>query len=413
MNEAAFPRRPDHERIALVLQGGGALGAYQVGVYQALEEHGFAPDWIAGTSIGSINGAIIAGNPAGERLSQLEGFWRAVSHADFWDVARMPDDLRQLYSGWSALGTTLAGRPGFFTPRLSHPLAVLATDSAETASYYDTTALRALLERVIDFELLNRGPIRFSLGAVHITTGKLRYFDSRYQRIGPEHVMASSALPPAFPAVRVDGELYWDGGIYSNTPLEIVLDDFPRVDTLCFMIALFNPAGPEPRSLPEVWTRRKDIMYGTRARQHIAAYCRIHNLRRAIQVLYERLPAAIRNEPEIAALAELGCHTTMEIVRLMYAPRDWELATKGMDFSWAAIEERWTQGYRDATRVLKRAAWLEPVPPHVGVVVHDLPPEEVRVGGRIETPARHHPNPVKEEDRPVTIDNPLKNELAS
>lgn len=372
MNKTEFPKRPDHKRVALVLQGGGALGAYQVGVYQALEEHGFTPDWVAGTSIGAINAALIVGNQPGDRLARLEEFWRTVSRTDGWEAVPLPDDLRQFHSQWSVLATVLEGRPGFFAPRWPNPF---NPGSAETASYYDTSELRKTLQRLIDFDLINDCPTRLSLGAVQVTTGRLRYFDNQIERIGPEHIMASGALPPSFPAVRVDEKLYWDGGIYSNTPLEVVLDDQPRVDTLCFMVALFNPAGPEPHSIPEVQTRHKDIMYGTRYKQHIENYCRLHNLRRAVRALYERLPQAVQDEPEMAELAKQSCHTTMDIVALFYAARHWELAIKDGDFSWTAIEERRAQGYDDTCGVLKRAAWLEPVPPHVGVAVHEVPHE--------------------------------------
>jgi NTE family protein len=370
-----FPKRPQIKRVALVLQGGGALGAYQVGVYQALQEHGFSPDWVAGTSIGAINAAIIAGNPAGSRFTRLQEFWRSMSRPGFWDITAPLGAARQFTSLSSALEAVLLGQKGFFTPRLLDPLAACTVGSAEAASFYDTSELRGTLLRLADFELINRRAMRLSLGAVHVRTGRLRYFDNEFERLGPEHVMASGALPPGFPAVRVDGELYWDGGVYSNTPLEIVLDDMPRVNTLCFMVDLFNPAGPEPRSIAEVLVRHKDIMYATRSRQHIEAYCKTHNLRRAVDAIYQRLPREQRADPEMKALAELGCHTTMEIVHFGYPGRDWELVSKDIDFSSAAIEERWRQGYRDALRAVERAAWLDPVPPHTGVVVHELPPE--------------------------------------
>jgi NTE family protein len=367
--------KPTGKRIALVLQGGGALGAYQAGIYQALEEHGLAPDWIAGASIGAINGAIIAGNPVGRRLDRLHEFWHTVALPDLWGAGYLPQAGRQIHSAWSFMAAALTGRPGFFTPRWPSALHPLNGGSPETASYYDTAPLRRLLERLVDFDTLNADTLRLSVGVVNVTTAKPRYFDNRAERLGPEHIMASAALPPAFPAVRIDRELYWDGGIYSNTPLEVVLDVHPRVNTLCFMAALFNPAGPEPRSLPEVEARHKDIIYGTRFERHIETYCRLHHLRRAVMALYERLPREARRDPEVRALAELGCHTTMELVPLIYAARDWELAHKDADFSHTAIEERWAQGYRDASRALEQAPWLQPAPPLAGVVVHHIAPE--------------------------------------
>jgi NTE family protein len=375
MESTQWPQRPTDKRVALVLQGGGALGAYQAGVFQALDEHGFCPDWVAGTSIGAINSAIVAGNAPENRVARLREFWETVAQEDFWGVARMPDAARQAYSSWSALGAMVAGRPDFFVPRPFNPQAAFPVGSAETASYYDTAPLRGLLERLIDFDLLNGGSVRLSVGAVNVTTGTQRYFDTKVDRICPEHIMASGALPPGFPAVRVEGELYWDGGIYSNTPLEIVLDDLPRHDTLCFMIALFNPAGPEPRSLAEVESRRKDITYASRAREHIEAFSGTHNLRRAVRALYKALPEELRQEPEFRALADLGCYTTMHIVQLIYPTRPWESAFKDVDFSRASIEDRWALGHRDASRMLRQSPWLEPVSRHTGVVVLDLPPE--------------------------------------
>ena len=374
MNTDDRPTRPKDKRIAMVLQGGGALGAYQVGVYQALEEHGFMPDWIAGTSIGAINGALIAGNSKENRLGRLEEFWRTVSRKDFFAAERLPDPARQAYGFWSALATVWSGQPGFFTPRPFPPFTATPTSSAETASYYDTTPLRDLLSRLVDFDLLNSNGMRYSLGTVHVKTGRLRYFDTRFDRIGAQHVLASGALPPGFPAVNVDDELFWDGGIYSNTPLEIVLDDHPRRDTLCFMVDLFNAAGPEPRSIPEVLTRQKDIQYATRSRDHIETYKKIHNLRRAVRELHARLEVQQQQDADVKSLAALGCHTTMQIVHLTYPEPAWELSSKDVDFSWSAIDERWQRGYADAMRALRDAPWEKPVPPHAGVVVYEVSP---------------------------------------
>ena len=336
--------RPSDKRITLVLQGGGALGAYQVGVFQALEEYGYTPDWIAGTSIGAINGALIAGNSAENRLPRLEQFWRTVARQDFYSPDKLPELARQAYGFWSAMAAVWTGQPGFFTPRPFPPFTPTPSVTAQSASYYDTAPLRELLLSLANFELLNNNGVRFSLGAVHVKTGRLRYFDNRFQTIGPQHVMASGALPPGFPAVEVEGELYWDGGVYSNTPLEVVLDDYPRRNTLCFMVDLFDASGPEPRSIPEVLTRQKDIQFATRSREHIQTYRKIHNLRRAVRELHAKLDEKARDDPYLQSLASLGCHTTMQIVHLTYPEPRWELSSKDADFSWAAIEDRWQQG---------------------------------------------------------------------
>lgn len=368
-----FPTRPGTRRVALVLQGGGALGAYQVGAFQALDEHGFAPDWVGGTSIGAINGAIIAGNPPGRRFERLQRFWNTVVQEDPLDLRRFPDAVRQVYSFWTAMAAFVVGRPRFFSPHPFVPFRLGEAGSAETASFYDARPLRELLLELVDFDYLNSGSVRFSLGAVHVTSGRLRYFDSAFQRIGVEHVLASSALPPAFPPVRVDGELYWDGGLYSNTPLDIVLDDHPRVNTLCFMIDLWTRCGEEPHSISQTLDRQKDIMYASRSEQNIETYQALHNLRRVIRELYGNLPESRRDDPEMKKLADRGCHTTMDIVHLGNRDRDWELVSKDVDFSRTAIDERWQLGYADAMRVLERAAWVEPVDPMIGVVVHPMP----------------------------------------
>jgi NTE family protein len=368
-----FPIRPGTERVALVLQGGGALGAYQVGVFQALDERGFTPNWVGGTSIGAINGALIAGNPPGRRLERLRRFWDTVVHEDPLDLRRMPATARQAYSYWSTMAALFTGRPGFFSPHPFIPFGVGDAGSTEMASFYDTAPLRALLLELIDFDQLNNGEIRFSVGAVHVTSGQLRYFDNAFQPIGIEHIMASSALPPGFPPVRVDGELYWDGGICSNTPLAMVLDDYPRVNTLCFMVDLWSARGAEPRSISQAMNRHKDILYASRSEQNIDTYLAMHHLRRIIMELYEHLPAQKRREPAMRKLAESGCHTTMDIVHLGNQARDWELALKDADFSRTAFDERRDLGYSDAARVLDLAAWMQPADPLAGVVVHNLP----------------------------------------
>jgi NTE family protein len=372
-----FPIRPGTERIALVLQGGGALGAYQVGVYQALEERGFAPNWVGGTSIGAINGALIAGNRPGERLARLERFWDTVARDDLFDLTYASATMRQAHSYWSTMAALLAGRPRFFVPHPFLPFGVGDAGSVDMSSFYDTRPLRDLLLELIDFDYLNSGAVHFSLGAVHVTSGQLRYFDNQFHPIGVEHIMASSALPPGFPAVRVDGELYWDGGICSNTPLAMVLDDYPRVNTLCFMVDLWSARGAEPRSISQAMNRHKEILYASRSEQNIDAYLSLHHLRRIILELYENLPAEKRRDPAMRKLAEWGCHTTMDIVHLGNEAREWELALKDADFSRTAVAERRTLGYTDAASVLELAAWMQPADPLAGVVVHNPPRVEV------------------------------------
>jgi NTE family protein len=273
----------------------------------------------------------------------------------------MPAEPRQFLSQMSATCAMLAGVPDFFAPKWP-VLNLMAGGSARDVSFYETAQLRNTLKTLIDFQLMNEGPMRLSMSAVEVTTGRPTYFDNRKQRIGPEHVLASGALPPGFPAVDIDGKLYW----------EVVLEDEPRRDTLCFMVDLWNPVGPDPRNLAEVLTRHKDLTYASRFLQHIESYRAIHDLRNAVRFLHDLLPKERRDDPAVAAVAALGCATTMNIVHLGYPEEDWELAYKDVDFSWYRTQERWQRGYSDAARALEQAAWLEPVPAEIGVVVHEL-----------------------------------------
>ena len=264
-----WPRgRPPFERIALLLQGGGALGAYQGGVYEALAEAGLHPDWTAGISIGAINAALIAGNPPEERADRLRRFWELVSSPGYGDgLAPLlnGDSGRTLLNQWSAGQALSLGAPGFFAPRLLTPW-LCPHGSIEATSYYDTRPLRATLEQLVDFDRINSGAMRFSVGAVNVRTGNIAYFDSTTHRIRPEHVMASGALPPGFPAVEIEGEHYWDGGLISNTPLSWVVDNHPHRDTLAFQVDLWSSRGALPRNMAQVPTRQKEIQYSSRTR---------------------------------------------------------------------------------------------------------------------------------------------------
>jgi NTE family protein len=356
-------------KVALVLQGGGALGAYQVGAFQALDEAGYAPEWFAGTSIGAINAAIMAGNPPARRLAKLEEFWATICRT--MPLSAPSRSLpRRVFNAWSAWQTMALGQPGFFTwhslsPWLAQP------GTAAAISFYDTRELRSTLEHVVDLDRINQGAVRLSLGAVEIRSGRQVYFDNTRQKIGYEHIMASGALPPAFPPVEVDGTWYWDGGIVSNTPLDVIIDQLPRRSTLCFMIDLFDSMGPLPQVMEDVDARRKDIMYASRSDRSIEAHRGMHNLRRAIMALWDNLPPEAQKDPHLNELGDLGCTTTMHIVRLVHRSESDELASKDYEFSADSIREHREAGYRDARRMLQKPTWLEPVPPDVGVVVHE------------------------------------------
>jgi len=368
---------PDRMRIVLVLQGGGALGAYQAGVYQALHEHQLAPDWIVGTSIGAINAALIAGNQEENRLSQLRAFWDRVSHPDGVDMQRISDSERRSAIAFNTADTVLRGVPGFFSPRLFSGFAFNLPVAPEQASFYDTSELEATLDELVDFSYLNEdGGIRLTVNAVNVLTGELAHFDSINGDLCAAHVRASGSLPPAFPPVRIDGQLFWDGGLYSNTPLESVLAELPTGNTLCFMVDLWSAEGPEPATLDEVSTRQKDVTFASRSQRHIDDYAQTHTMQRKLRELYARLPAGKRSAQDEQQLLALGCDSTLHIVRLAYSGRDWHMAAKDVNFSRGSIEWRWNQGYRDALRAIAHAGWLLKVSQDTAVVVHELPPRD-------------------------------------
>jgi NTE family protein len=365
-----FHDNPVNRRIVLVLQGGGALGAFQAGVYEALEEYKFIPNWIGGTSIGAINASIIAGNKPQHRLAKLKKFWETVAQPDIFKLTPdISNYMRQLYSYWQVQKIMLSGIPVFFKP--IHMSSMLDFMHGKLESYYDTSPLRELLLELVDFNYLNSKEVRLSLGATNIKTGQMRYFDSKYEEIRPEHIMASGALPPAFPPVKIDDAYYWDGGVYSNTPLTVVLDDSPRVDSLCFMVDLWRPCQQIPSTMDEISKLQKDIIYSSRSDEHRKTYEVIHNLRRAIRALYDQLPDEKQKLKDNIALAALGCVTSMDIVHLQYQPFPWELSSKDADFSASTIKERWYQGYLQAAKMCQSHSLCEPHPPNIGVVIHE------------------------------------------
>lgn len=370
---AAQPLLPGAQTV-LVLQGGGALGAYQAGVYEALHEAGVEPDWVIGTSIGAINGALIAGNAAEQRLDRLHAFWDRVEQTQGLPAWQPWFGLGPGNGGnwWANMATVSHGLPAFFTPNPAAWAGVHAAVGVEQAAWYQTTPLVRTLSELVDFEHLGQRKTRLAVGAVNARTGRMRYFDSREMPLGVEHVMASGALPPAFPAVRIDGDPYWDGGIYSNTPIEAVLDDNPRRNSLIFAVNMWQPSGPEPESIWQVMGRQKDIQYASRAESHIARQQQIHHLRHIIRELARALPAKQRDDPKFRELSAWGCGTTMHVARLLAPRLDGEDHTKDIDFTGSGIRARWQSGYADARRMLERAPWRAPVDVMDGVVVHEL-----------------------------------------
>ena len=364
-------RNANNGQVVLVLQGGGALGAYQGGVYQALHDAGIEPDWLIGTSIGAINASIIAGNKVEDRLDRLQQFWRRVERSNLWGAVPAFTGVADALSSWTTLAT---GIPGFFE---TNPRAFLGAHvplGADHAGYYSTEPLRQTLEELVDFSRINSGHPRLTVGAAHVRTSMMHYFDSKEMEITPAHIMASGALPPAFPAVRIDGELYWDGGILSNTPTERIFDDHPRRNSLIFAVHLWNPTGDEPETIWEILNRHKDIQYSSRIASHIVRQREAHKLRHVITNLLEYVPEKEKQDPLLKELAQYKCDTRMHVVRLLAPRRDNESHTKDIDFSPDGIRFRWEAGYAETARALERQAWIGEFGLLDGVILHEPEP---------------------------------------
>jgi NTE family protein len=302
IDPATLPARPGEawrpercDRIALVLQGGGALGAYQAGVYQAMHEAGVEPDWVSGVSIGAINSAIIAGNPPKHRLRQLQAFWDMITERKIWPFTPDGDIFRKARNAHSCLVTSVAGQPGFFSPRFPNPWMSL-TGATTATSYYDSAPLRDTLLELVDFSLINEQRTRFSVGAVNVLSGNFVYFDNAKELIEPEHIMASGALPPALPMIKIGTDHFWDGGIVSNTPLQHLLDQDDRLNTLVFQVDLFSARGVLPRDIQDVLARHKDIMYSSRTRYTTDVYRRLHNLKLLLAKALAKVPSDQLND---------------------------------------------------------------------------------------------------------------------
>jgi NTE family protein len=356
-------------RIALVLQGGGALGAYQAGVYEALHAAGLEPAWVAGVSIGAINASLIAGNPPERRLDRLREFWETVTERPIWppplEAARKARDI------WSASVTTLLGQPGFFTPNAPNPWA--SPPGARTAtSFYDNAPLRETLRRLVDFDRVNAGPVRLSCGAVNVATGDFAYFDTRNGPLGPEHVIASGALPPALPMEPVGDALFWDGGLVSNTPLQHVLDEIGSTDTLIFQVDLFSASGPVPRDMYDVLGRQKDIQFSSRTRLVTDAYRAAYRRDAILSRLLARMPDADLTETERDLKARLARLPAITILELVYQQAVYEGDVKDYDFSRSSMLEHWAAGVRDAQATIARPGWLAVRPEADGIEVHDI-----------------------------------------
>ncbi len=377
----ALQRRHDH--VALVLQGGGALGAYQAGAYEELAGTPFQPDWVVGVSIGAINAAIIAGNSPEHRVGKLHAFWQLVSSGlpQFSDPTTIMPWLRAMtengqdrnalnqFSAWHA---AVLGVPGFFQPRMP-PAPFQPRGTAGALSLYDTSPLRTTLESLIDFDLINDGGIRLSLGSVNVRTGNSHYFDNTQERIGPEHVMASGALPPSFPPVVIGDEAWWDGGILSNTPLQHVLDLRARKHSLLvFQVDLFNARGPVPLNFDEVLKRQKDITFSSRTRYTSNMVAELTNTRKAITSLIAKLPHHLLDDPEVKHLKKFAEEAPMDLVHLIYRQGPDERESMDYEFSRVSVLQRWEAGRRDLRDVMQHPEWLKCSGEESGTTQYDL-----------------------------------------
>jgi NTE family protein len=369
---------PPFECIALLLQGGGALGAYQAGVYQALAEADLHPDWVAGISIGAINSAIIAGNPPEERVAKLRAFWEGITTNPLFDWTAAADRFtpkgdiaRSLFNQMSAAWALVGGAPGFFTLRLPGPW-LQPAGCLEATSFYETKLLKATLEQLVDFERINSGEMHFTVGAVNVRTGNLVRFDNTTRRIRPEHVMASGSLPPGFPAVEIEGEHYWDGGLISNTPLQWVFEHGQYQDTLAFQVDLWSARGDFPGDLAEVAARQKEIQYSSRTRANTDQFKRLQRMRCALATLLEKLPDDLKASEEAKMLRAAVNHKVYNIVHLIYRSKHYEGHSKDYEFSRLTMEDHWRAGYHDAVRTLRHQEVLER-PSHLeGVFTFDF-----------------------------------------
>jgi len=380
ITDHARARIPANAQRVLVLQGGGALGSYQAGAFQALCNSGFQPDWIAGISIGAVNAAIIAGNPPEKRVDRLKEFWQMVSSPVPWNPVLKGDRSRTAFNEASAAIIATFGVPGFFAPRLP-PAPLWPQGSPQSQSYYDTSPLKKTLERLVDFDRINDLHCRLSVGAVGVTSGNFRYFDNvefrrQGKRIGPEHIMASGALPPGFPSIVIDGEHYWDGGISSNTPLDYVLDMETTKDLLIFQVDLFSARGLLPETLLEAAEREKDIRFSSRTRMNTDKNRQIHNARRAVRDLISKLPEELKNDPSARYLSEAAKENTVTVVHLIYKSKNYETSSKDYDFSHVAMVEHWEAGVRDVHLSMRHKEWLERPQSGETMVSYDLSGDE-------------------------------------
>lgn len=347
---------PLPDQVALVLQGGGALGSYQAGVYEALDTAGIEIDWVAGISIGAVNAAIIAGNPPERRVARLHEFWQGLTE-QLPSFPIWPDEkIREFLHEWSAGFVATVGVPGFFTPRPWPPM-LAVPGSPEALSFYDSAPLAETLDRLIDWDLLNDGPVRLSVGAVNIETGNFRYFDNRRERLDARHIMASGALPPGLPPIEIEEQWWWDGGLVSNTPLQEVLDRQDS-DLLVFQVDLFPAADVLPKTILDVLAREKEIRFSSRTRQTSDQLLALRRERELIRKVLAKLPAEFADDQDVRALSEQAADFAVNVVHLIYRANAWEGGSRDYEFSRRTMEEHWDSGEAAVAATMRESALI-------------------------------------------------------
>lgn len=353
----ATPVPAVHCNTVLVLQGGGALGSYQAGVFEALEKERVAPDWVAGISIGAVNAALIAGNPPERRVARLREFWELVTSGVQMEPIMGRGEPRSWFNETSAMWTAAFGAPGMFSVKLPFTY-LFPNGSPDQLGFYDTGPLKETLERLVDFDLLNsKGGVRLSVGAVEIESGNFVYFDNRRHRIGPEHIMASGALPPGFPPIKIGEKFYWDGGIVSNTPLDYVLSENQTDPLLVFQVDLFSARGPLPKSMFEVTEREKDIRYSSRTRFTTDMHLRLHKTKTALRDLLERLPPEFAEDPAAKVLEDLWPERSLAIVQLINRRKEFHSSSSDYEFSRRTMLDHWASGTESVQKSVKKSDW--------------------------------------------------------
>lgn len=386
------PPKSSREEVFLCLQGGGALGAYQAGVYDCLHDHRLLPDWVAGVSIGAINGALIAGNPPERRVERLKQFWYRVSGSFKAEPILKEGTPRRLFNELSALVAAVNGVPGFYRPRPLPPFWIF--DGSHAAlSFYDTAPLRTTLEDLIDFDYLNDEGPRLTVGAVNVRTGNYALFDSRERRLGPEHILASGALPPGFAPIEIDKECYWDGGLVSNTPLQWMLDEDHRCDACVFQVDLFSAAGGLPETLSDVYERDKEIRYSSRTRLNTDFFVRHQAIRNAVSKVLADLPENLARSEEAQLLKSMQARYGITIAHLIRRRPDYQSGTLDFEFSRQSVEDHWADGRRAALETLEHKAFRDrrPEPGKINVLdlttpTHEQAKKSAREKDHLQTP---------------------------